>query len=53
MDHVVRTLHYDLSILGGPVRHGFTEFRKSLHHEKAVTHEGGYGSEWDANLKSY
>ena len=37
--HFVRRLHYDLSILHG-VAHSFTELCKSLHHDKAVIHEG-------------
>ena len=36
----VRTLHYDLSGLGGPawLTHSFTEVWKPLHHYKAVIH---------------
>ena len=35
----VRTLHHDLSVLGGPTWHSFTELRKTHHHNRAVIHE--------------
>ena len=35
----VRTLHYDLSVLGGP-RLRLIELHKPLYHDKAVIHEG-------------
>ena len=39
--HFVRTLHYDPSLLGGPVQHGysFIALHKPLRHDKAVIHE--------------
>ena len=39
--HFVTTLHYNLSVLGGPAQHGFIELCKPLRHNKAVIHEGG------------
>ena len=38
----VRTLHHDLSVLGGPydTAHGFTELCKPHHHDKTAIHEG-------------
>ena len=40
--HFVRTLHYDLSNLGGLAwrGHSFTELCKPLQHDKTVIHEG-------------
>ena len=43
MDHIfVRTLHYDLSILGGPAKliYCFIELCQSLNHDKAAIYEG-------------
>ena len=39
---LVRTLHYDLSILGGlhGMAHSFIELHKPLCRDKAVVHEG-------------
>ena len=39
----VRTLHYDLSVLGSPagLAHSFIELCKPLSYDKAVIHEGG------------
>ena len=40
---LIRTLHHDPSVLGGPhgVAHSFTELHKPVHHDKAVIREGG------------
>ena len=42
--HFVRTLHYDLSILGGlhSMAHSSIELLKPLHHQKAVLREGDF-----------
>ena len=41
---LVRTLHYDPSILSGPadVAHSFIDLHKPLCHDKAVIHEGAH-----------